>query len=145
MVIMLGDIFWHDALHSRDPGIKTLTEFVDIFQHLQNGQIGFVRVWGGKSTRDKTFLSLKPLLGLPAPGPSDPLSGAMCRLCHNSAAPTSYHPFHKHLRFIIDPREDKAQQRYKDEGMGWTKGHVQLPQPRCDLAPGPTAPWATPL
>ena len=63
MVIKLGDIFWQDALHSRDPGIKTLTEFVDIFQHLQNGQIGFVRVWGGKSTRDKTFLSLPPLLG----------------------------------------------------------------------------------
>ena len=25
------------------------------------------------------------------------------------------------------------------------QGHVQLPQPRCDLAPGPAAPWATPL
>ena len=103
MVIMLGDIFWQDALHSRDPGIKTLTEFVDIFQHLQNGQIGFVRVWGGKSTRDKTFLSLPPLLGpntSPAKAPSDPLSGAMRGLCHNSAAPTSYHPIHKHLRFI---------------------------------------------
>ena len=126
MVIMLGDIFWQDALHSRDPGIKTLTEFVDIFQHLQNGQIGFVRVWGGKSTRDKTFLSLPPLLWgppntSPAKAPSDPLSGAMRGLCHNSAAPTSYHPIHKHLRFIIDPREDKAQQRYKDEGMSWTR------------------------
>ena len=94
--------------HSKDKvfEIKTLVGVVDVFLHLQNGQRGFVQVWGGKSTRDKTFLSLKPLLGLPAPGPSDPLSGAMCRLCHNSAAPTSYHPFHKHLhcsqRLIID-------------------------------------------
>ena len=127
---MLGDIFWQDALHSRDPGIKTLTEFVDIFQHLQNGQIGFVRVWGGKSTRDKTFLSLPPLLGpntSPAKAPSDPLSGAMRGLCHNSAAPTSYHPFHKHLRcsrsFIIDAWGGQSNTGcYKDEGMrSWTR------------------------
>ena len=91
------------------------------------------RVWGGKSTRDKTFLSPQPLLGPTDTqgclllGPSDPLSGEMRRLCHNSAAPTSYHPFHKHLRcsrsFIIDAWGGQSNTGcYKDEGMrSWTR------------------------
>ena len=91
---------------------------------------------------------------LPDPAcPSDPLSGEMRRLCHNSAAPTSYHPFHKHLRcsqsFIIH----RCLERTKQSNKGWSikmrawvgQGRVQLPHPRCELGPGPAAPRATPL
>ena len=129
---------------------------VDIFPHLQNGQRGFVQVWGGKSTRDKTFLSLQLHSWGPTPlpdpaWPSDPLSGEMRRLCHNNAAPTSYHPFHKHLRrsrsFIIDVlRGQSKATRGGIKMRAWVgQGHVQLPQPRCELGAGPAAPRPTPL
>ena len=138
--------------HSKVPGIKTLTGVVDIFPHLQKWP---GRVWGGKSTRDKTFLSLLPLLGpntlACSSCPFDPLSGEMRRLCHNSAAPTSYHPFHKHLRtsqsFIIDAwrGQSKATQGAIKMRAWVGQGHVQLPHPRCELEPGQAAPRATPL